>query len=98
MVNIKYGNNQHIHINHECGLCLAVAIFSPFHVDSFMCIVQYVDMVGNNIKTMHNKKLNVTQGNISYINLRTKKERTNRSSFAFFDVGQKSPISYNLKH
>ena len=63
-----------------------------------MCIVQYVDMVGNNIKTMHNKKLNVTQGNISYINLRTKKERTNRSSFAFFDVGQKSPISYNLKH
>ena len=39
-----------------------------------------------------------TQGSIAYINLRTKKERTNRSSMAFFDLGEKKPVSYNLKH
>ena len=63
-----------------------------------------VDRVTNSMSKTYNQVsvkdsfLIHTQGSIAYINLRTKKERTNRSSMAFFDLGEKKPVSYNLKH
>ena len=63
-----------------------------------------VDRVTNSMSSTYSQVsvedsfLSHTQGSIAYINLRTKKERKNRSSMAFFDLGEKKPVSYNLKH
>jgi len=37
------------------------------------------------------------QGTLSYMNVRTK-SRSKNSSIAFFDIGEKQPVAYNLKH